>query len=154
MYERQHLILTGVAALIIGFAIGAIWQYTSARSYADRLEQTEHDLTFKRLEAMLGAATIEAQRGSYEIARQLASDFFTGLQEDLSTATAARQQEFREILRQRDSMITALSRSDPQTGAQLAQLFMRYRIAMGEPVGPDGSRSPPPPPAAVPDTGA
>jgi hypothetical protein len=154
MYERQHLILTGLAALIIGFAIGAIWQYTSARSYSDRLDHTEHDLTFKRLEAMLGAATIESQRGSYEIARQLASDFFTGLQEELPRATAARQQEFREILRQRDSMITALSRSDPQTGAQLAQLFTRYRIAMGEPVGPDGSRSAPPPPAVPADTGA
>lgn len=153
MYERQHLIMTGLAALIIGFAIGAVWQYASASSYASRLEQAEHDLAFQRLEATLGAATIEAQRGSYEISRQLASDFFTGLQDDLATATAARQQEFREILRQRDSMITALSRSDPQTGAQLAQLFMRYRIAMGEPVGPDGSRSPPPPAATPATTG-
>jgi hypothetical protein len=144
MTHQHRLIAAAIAALIIGFAIGALWQYTSARSYARQLDTTRHDLTFQSLEATLGAATIEAQRGSYEIARQLASDFFSGLQQELgAAATPQRQQEFQEILRQRDSMITALSRSDPQSGSMLAQLFMRYRIAMGEPVGP-GAVSPAP----------
>jgi hypothetical protein len=144
MTEQQRTIAVAVATLIIGFAIGALWQYTSARGYAGDLRTTQHDLSFQRLEATLGAATIEAQRGSYEIARQLASDFFTGLQAELARADAHRQQEFREILQQRDSMITALSRSDPQAGSMLAQLFTRYRIAMGEPVGPAsrGTHSP------------
>jgi hypothetical protein len=141
MNERHRMIAIALAALIVGFALGALWQYTSARSYAQRLHTTEHDLTFKRLEASLGAATIEAQRGSYEIARQLASDFFTGLQDALGTAPAQRQPEFTSILQQRDPMITALSRSDLQSGAMLAQLFVRYRIAMGEPVGPAGDRT-------------
>jgi hypothetical protein len=139
MTERHRMIVAALAALIIGFAIGALWQYTSARSYQGRLQTTQHDLTFKSLEASLGAATIEAQRGSYEIARQLASEFFTGLQNELGRATPQRQDEFRSILQQRDPMITALSRSDPQAGTMLAQIFMRYRIAMGEPVGPAGS---------------
>jgi hypothetical protein len=145
MTERQRTIAAALAALILGFAIGALWQYTSARGYASELSTTQHDLTFQHLEATLGAATIEAQRGSYEIGRQLASDFFTGLQAELGRATPARQQEFRDMLLQRDAMITALSRSDPQSGPMLAQIFVRYRIAMGEPVGPVGTRTQSPP---------
>lgn len=136
MTAGQQTILAAAVAALIGFAIGATWQHASARGYADRLSTTEHDLTFQQIEATLGAATIEAQRGSYEIARQLASDFFTRLQIEIDRAPADRQQPFREILQQRDAMITSLSRSDPQAGSMLAQLFVRYRIAMGEPVGP------------------
>jgi hypothetical protein len=147
MNPQQRTILIAVAAAIVSFGIGAIWQYTRASAFENRLEQTERDLTFQQLEATLGAATIEAQRGSYEIARQLISDFFGGLQTSYQSADAGRQQPFSEILAQRDAMITSLSRSDPQSGSMLAQLFVRYRLAMGEPVGPEsGTTSPPPPP--------
>lgn len=142
MTGQQKVVLTAVVAALIGFMIGAVWQYTSARGYADRLDVAETDLAFQRTEATLGAATIEAQRGSYELARQLASDFFSSLQQHVERAPADQQPAFREMLERRDAMITALSRSDPQSGSMLAQLFMRYRIAMGEPVGPNDAASP------------
>jgi hypothetical protein len=136
MTEQQKMIAIAAVAAIVAFAIGALWQYSSARSYADRLATTDSALAFQRLEATLGAATIEAQRGSHEISRQLASDFFSGLQSEIGRADGERRLAFQDILQRRDAMITSLSRSDPQAGAMLAQLFTRYRIAMGEPVGP------------------
>jgi 4-hydroxy-3-methylbut-2-enyl diphosphate reductase IspH len=151
MTNQHKLILAAAAALIVGFAVGALWQYTSARGYAQQLRSTQAELSFKRMEATLGTATIEAQRGSHEIARQFASDFFSRLQSDIGQATGERRQALQEILQQRDAMITALSRGDPQSGALLAQLFMRYRIALGEPVGPMDSVASPPP-AEQPDT--
>lgn len=152
MTQQQKTIAIAVGAAILAFAIGALWQYGNARSHADQLAATDRALTFQRLEATLGAATIEAQRGSYEISRQLASDFFGGLQAEIGRADADRRTAFHEILQQRDAMITSLSRSDPQAGPMLAQLFTRYRIAMGEPVGPtDGTLAPPPPQAEEPE---
>jgi hypothetical protein len=152
MTYRQTVIAVGVAAAIAGFAIGALWQYASARGYSQRLDQTEHALTFKQLEALLGAATIEAQRGSHEIGRQLASEFFGGLQVAMPRAEPGERQAFQEILDRRDAMITALSRADPQSGPMLAQLFMRYRIARGEPVGPTADVTSPPPAAEPADS--
>ena len=49
-------------------------------------------------------------------------------------------------------MITALSRSDPQAASQLVQLLIRYRIALGEPVGPSEPVAPSPPPSESSDT--
>jgi hypothetical protein len=144
MTLQQKIILAAVIAALAGFAVGALWQYTNARSQAQQRAGVERDLAFQTLEATLGAATIEAQRGSYEISRQLTSEFFSGLQRELGRAPAERRAAFEEILQQRDAMITALSRSDPQAGAMLAQLFTRYRIAMGETVGPNAGAAPAP----------
>lgn len=157
MGARQTAILIGVAAAVVGFGIGALWQYTNARAQTQQRAAVERDLAFQTLEATLGAATIEAQRGSYEISRQLASDFFSGLQRELGrapgegSAPGEARAALEEISEQRDSMITALSRSDPQAGAMLAQLFTRYRIARGKPVGPNSDAAPAPAPAPGPD---
>jgi hypothetical protein len=141
---QQKTILVAIAAAVLGFAIGALWQFTNARSHAQERAVVERELRFQTLEATLGAATIEAQRGSYEISRQLASDFFSGLQGELGRASGERRAALEEISEQRDAMITTLSRSDPQAGAMLAQLFTRYRIAMGRPVGPSEETRPAP----------
>lgn len=141
MSDQQRTILIAAMAAILGFGLGAGWQYAATRGPVGELDVTRQDLAFQKAEATLGAATIEAQRGSHEIARQLASDFFTALQNNIGDAPASQRQAFEEILSQRDAMITALSRGDAQSGSLLAQLFMRYRIAMGEPVGPQGAQT-------------
>ncbi|MEX0907303.1 MAG: hypothetical protein WD054_03150 [Gemmatimonadota bacterium] len=145
MTTQQRTVLIAAVAAVLGFAIGAGWQYASARGYASDLDDTRSALALQQLEATLGAATIEAQRGSHEIARQLASSFFTGLQAAGSNSPQTAQATFRELLAQRDVMITALSRGDPQAGSMLAQMFVRYRIAMGEPVGPGAVNQTSPP---------
>jgi len=144
-----------VLAVVIAFAIGFGWQFARARTLQDRLEQTERDLAFERIENTLAAATIEALRGGHEPARQLASDFFTGLQANISQAPASATAELNAILAERDATITALSRGAPQAGDMLLRLFLRLRVALG---GPEQalpvSRAPAatPPAAAPPDT--
>lgn len=130
-FRSAALITAGV---VLAFLIGFGWQYTRAIGYRGRLDQTKQTLTFQRLEATLGAATVEAQRGSYEPSRQFASDFFTGLQRDIGDAPASSTAALRSILSQRDAVITGLSRADPQSGNVLADLFEQYRAALGQPL--------------------
>lgn len=151
MTDTQRVVLGAALAAVVGFAIGAGWQYSSVRSFRNDLEttraeldSTRHELTYQRLEATLGAATIEAQRGNHESARRLASDFFTSLQAEITSAPADAQPALRQILDQRDVMITELSRASLDTGGRLAETFAQFRTAIGEPVGPI------PPPSATP----
>jgi hypothetical protein len=143
MTREQKIAVTGVVATVLAFAIGYFWQNMRARGIQNELDTANVELTFERLENKLAAATIEADRGNYEIARQLSSEFFTGLQTDLDRAPDARQAELRRILTQRDIVITAASRSDPQTGSLLAQLYSTYRVAFGDaPVSPQAAPAP------------
>jgi hypothetical protein len=143
MTDTQKVVLGTAIAAIVGFAIGALWQNASARAYSSdldmariELDSTRHELTFQRLEATLGAATIEAQRGNHESARRLASQFFTDLQASVGSAPQAAQPRLRSILDQRDVLITELSRANLESGGVLAEVFAQYREAMDRPVGP------------------
>jgi hypothetical protein len=140
------------AGVIVGFLIGFFWQFTVAQSARGELGDVRHELTFQRLEATLGAAAIEAHRGGYETGRQLASQFFSGLQQEIQNAPVEAQATLRDMLDRRDAMITALSRNDPQSGPLLSQLFIRFRSTFGRQVGPDVGTTPAPPRDTVPDT--
>jgi len=144
MTKREKTILMAAAALLLVFAILAAWQAAQANSARTNLAEARAELDLQRAESTLALGAIEANRGSYELARQLASSFFTVLQGAIPTAPAAAREPLGQILQQRDPMITALSRSDPQVASQLVQLLIRFRLAMGEPVGPQ-------PPAQRPD---
>jgi len=141
-----------VGGIVVAFLVGFGWQFVRAHGLQGQLDQAQKELTFQRMEATLGAATIEAQRGGFEPARQLASDFFTRLQGAIETVPDNEKSPLREILQQRDAVITELSRSDGQSGAVLASLFVRYRAAVGEaPVTPAAT---PVAPATAPATPA
>ncbi len=118
--------------IVLAFLVGFGWQFTRAHGLQGQLDQAQKELTFQRMEATLGAATIEAQRGGYEPSRQLASDFFTRLQAAIETVPDNEKAGLQDILQQRDAIITELSRGDAQSGAVLANLFVRYRSAVGE----------------------
>jgi hypothetical protein len=144
MTREQKILLGGVIATVAAFLLGFGWQYTRAAGLDKQLTATSTDLTFEHLESTLAAATIEAYRGNYEISRQLASDFFTNLQSDISRAPEAHRSELQAISNQRDAIITAASRSDPQTASLLGQLYNTYRVAFGNaPVTPRPAPVPP-----------
>jgi hypothetical protein len=149
MTAGQRWTLVTVGATVLAFGIGAGWQYTRAADartrLADaesRLADSERDLAFQRLENTLAAAAMEARRGRHEAARQLSSAFFTSLQSELERAPADAQQALRDILGTRDATITALSRAEPASADQLADLFSRYRVAFGEAVAPPAEAPP------------
>ena len=133
---NRNIIIYVVIAVIVAFLAGFGWQYVRANS-VDRERARLHDeLVFKRLETMLAAALIEADRGNYESSRQLSSEFFTALQQHISEAPQNTHQELTAIMHQRDDVITAASRGSSETSALLGQIYNTYRVAFGDaPVG-------------------
>ncbi len=147
MKEGARFWLIVVAAVLVAFLAGYAWQRIRANNIEDSLEETRRALLLARMESTLGAAAIEAMSGSYEIARQQASQFFTELQATLdSVPPDGRPQELSQLLTRRDALITALSRNDVQSGPQLAQMFRSYRSALGEQIGPTQRITPAPAP--------
>lgn len=132
MTRLQRSLLFALA-VVLAFGIGFGWQYLRAERIERALASARAQLTLRSLEGTLGAAAIEAQRGTFESARTLASDFFTGLQQTIETAPPAAREELRGVLADRDAIITALSRAGPEAAETLVRLFVRYRVALGGP---------------------
>ncbi len=81
---------------LIAFLIGFIPMWLRSRESANNLAESQRALGLLRLEHTLAAATIDARRGDYEIARQSASNFFTLLRtetdkKDVSVLTPAQR---------------------------------------------------------------
>lgn len=119
-----------VCTILLAFIFGAGWQFMHARQLERDLVSVRQELEFTRLEAALGAAALEANRGSYEVARQLASDFYTGLQARIENTPDVARQHFTAVLDQRDAVITGLSRSDSTTATALADLYLQWKSGM------------------------
>ncbi len=118
-------------AVVVAFIIGFAWQGIRAARLDSRLDETSQALSLHRLEATLAVAVFEAQRGSYEMSRLQASDFFSGVQSVTPRVPPAVRQDLTSILGERDQTITLLSRGDPEAADQLAGLYVRYRDARG-----------------------
>lgn len=115
------------AAVVFAFVIGFGLQAIRARQIEARLDHTRQALMLHRLEGSLAAANFEARRGSYEIARQHASDFFTGLQGTIDQVPETARNDLTTILSQRDLVITLVSRGDPESDEVLAATYVNYR---------------------------
>lgn len=133
---RNALIIT--AALITTFGIGAAWQFAQAdrarRELSEamaQLDTTRREVNLEKLQSTLALATVAAQLGNHERARQLTSDFFTGLQQISADVTDEERAAFDRILLVRDNLITGLSRAEPGAGLELARLLGTFRDALG-----------------------
>jgi hypothetical protein len=148
MTTSRRIALTA-GAVIVAFLIGFIWQYMRAERLETALGETRHTLALTQTEATLGAAVIEAERGKYEESRQLASDFFNGLQQSTMLAPQTARPVVAQLLSQRDSVITLLSRSEPQGAILLSRMFADFRTAVHGP----GPMTPKPAAPAAGDSG-
>jgi hypothetical protein len=127
---RRHArnFLVAAVAVVLAFLIGFGWQYLRARQSDQRAAYAERALEGARLEALLGGAVIDAQAGKFELSRQRASAFFSRLQDRLAPGLdSAVAPSARQIISQRDGIITALARSDPAAESVLARLLNQYR---------------------------
>ncbi len=132
---RNQTIGLVIAGFVVAFLIGFLPSWSRMRSQERELQEVRHELEIARLQGRLGAALAEAQRSNYERARQLMSDFFSGVQQNLGRVQdPAQRQALQEILRQRDEIITMLSRAEPESTQRLMLLYTRYFAAM-DPVG-------------------
>ncbi|HEX2269836.1 MAG TPA: hypothetical protein VHH35_09885 [Pyrinomonadaceae bacterium] len=125
------------AVLLVGFLLGLIPMWLSARSRAAERDTAQHDLRLCRLERNLLSAAVESRRGEYERARLAASNFFTSLREQVdqtggrSDLSVAQRESLKPLLDQRDDLITLLARSDPAAADRLAEMYMAFSKSMG-----------------------
>ena len=127
---RRYAIYAGV--LLVVFLLGLIPMWLKARTAANSLTETEHQLTLCKMQSDLGSAVIDARRGDYEPARQALSRFFTSLsaERDSSNYTEAQRNNLQPLFASRDELITLLARNDPASADKLSDLFVAYRKTM------------------------
>ncbi|HUE97582.1 MAG TPA: hypothetical protein VMN39_13055 [Longimicrobiaceae bacterium] len=130
--SREQKIGLLVAALVVVFLLGFLPQWTRVRNLEGELRQAHVEIVTLDLQGRLGAALAESQRGNYEQARQLMTEFFSVLQIRAGEIGGpARQQEIQAILAERDELITLLSRAQPEASSRLNLMYSRYFAAMG-----------------------
>jgi hypothetical protein len=125
--------------LLVVFLLGFVPMWLMARQRANDLAETQRHLKVSQLQNTLASAVIDARRGEYEPARQLASDFFTSLQtemelEDDSALSQPQRDSIRPLFATRDEIITLLSRSDPASVEHLSNFYVSYREAIEDSV--------------------
>lgn len=97
----------------------------------EQRDAAQRGVRLAQLKNTLSAAVIDVQRGQYEPARQLASDFYTILRREVETDTASvftpgQREELRSLLSERDELITLLARSDPAATDRLFNVYSTY----------------------------
>lgn len=137
----RSAVWVGLAA-ILGLITGVLLQYAQLDRTRQQVADVAAALQAARLEATLSGAVIEAQGGRFEVARQHASEFYTGLQRRLlPVVVGAPQAEVRTMLAGRDSIITSLARNDPASPGTLADVLVRLRETVAR-AGLDSSKVP------------
>jgi hypothetical protein len=74
---------------------------------------------------------IDVQRGQFEPARQLTSDFYTNLRRQVdgdggTLFTASQREGLTSLLSERDELITLLAHSDPGAIERLVRVYSTY----------------------------
>ena len=123
------------AVLLVVFLLGLVPMWLKARTAANSLAETEHQLVLSKMQNDLASAVIDARRGDYEPARQALSRFFTSSRTetdkgDSSNYTEAQRNSLQPLFAGRDELITLLARSDPASADRLSDLFLAYRKIM------------------------
>ncbi len=127
-WKRVALYATiSLGFFLLGFV--PTW-YKSSRAIEQR-DAAQRGVRLAQLQNTLAAAVIEVQRGQYERARQLTSDFYTDLRRqiesgDKSLFTPAQREGLWSLLAQRDELITLLARSDPAATDRLFGVYSAY----------------------------
>ena len=117
------------ASLSLGFfLLGFVPAWFKAARAIEQRDAAQRAVRLGQLQQTLAAAVIDVQRGQYEPARQLTSDFYTNLrrQIDGDLFTSSQRDSLRALLAQRDEVITLLARSDPAATDRLFNVYTTY----------------------------
>ena len=112
---------------LLGFA--PLW-FKGTRASEQR-DAAQRGVRLAQLQNIVAAAVIEVQRGQYEPARQLTSEFYTNLRRQVdndsaSVFTSSQREGLRSLLAERDELITLLARSDPAAADRLFVVYSTY----------------------------
>jgi hypothetical protein len=138
MSPGARRVLIYVVALVAAFLLGLVPMWLTARERGRELDEARRALTLSRMQNQLSAAALGARRGDYEPARQSASEFFSSVSAEVdkgdnSALTSPQREAVAGLLVQRDDLITLLARSDPASADRLAEMYVAYQRALGQP---------------------
>jgi len=124
--------------LVVVFLLGLVPMWLRGRSTAAQRDAAQRQLRLCQIESTLATAALNARRGEYELARKGASEFFTTLHNQIDLASASDFSEkpregLKQILNERDNVITLLARSDPASADRLLELFFSYQKIVTSP---------------------
>jgi hypothetical protein len=113
------------------FLLGFVPMWFKTTGAVEQRDAAQRGVRLAQLQNTLAAAVIDAQRGHYEPARQLTSDFYTNLRrqvdgETASLFTPSQRERLRSLLAERDELITLLARSDPAATDRLFNVYSTY----------------------------
>jgi len=128
-WKRVALYVTlSIGFFLLGFA--PLW-YTVTPAIEQR-DAAQRVVRLAQLKNTLADAVIDVQRGQYEPARQLTSDFYTNLRrqvdsDDASVFSPGQRQGVRSLLAERDELLSLLARSDPAAAERLLNVYSTYK---------------------------
>jgi len=120
------------ATLVLGFfLLGFVPMWFKTTQAIEQRNAAQRGVRLAQLQNTLAAAVIDVQRGHYEPARQLTSDFYTNLRRQIdgdsgTLFTPAQREGLRSLLPGRDELITLLARSDPAATDRLLAVYSTY----------------------------
>ena len=120
------------ATLSLGFfLLGFVPMWLKSNNAIEQRDASQREVRLSQLQNTLAAAMVDVQRGEYEPARQLTSDFYTNLRSQIDEAntsvfTPAQRETLRPLLAERDEVITLLARSDCAAVDRLFAIYSSY----------------------------
>jgi len=127
------------ATIALGFfLLGFVPMWFKTDAAIEQRNAAQRAVRLTQLHNTLASAVIDVQRGQYEPARQLTSDFYTTLRRQVDTDngtlfTAPQREELASLLSERDELITLLARSDPSAIERLLRVYSTYsRVVNGK----------------------
>jgi hypothetical protein len=113
------------------FLLGFVPTWFKATRAIEQRDAAQRGVRLAQLKTTLSAAVIDVQRGHYEPARQLTSDFYTNLRREVETDyaslfTPGQRVGLRSLLAERDELITLLARGDPAATDRLFNVYSTY----------------------------
>ena len=118
------------------FLLGFVPMWLKAGHAMEQRDAAQREVRLGQLQSTLASALIKVERGEYEPARQLTSEFYTNLRgqidaDDTSIFTLSQREKLRPILHERDDLITLLARSDPAGVDRLYSIYLSYHKLAG-----------------------
>lgn len=120
------------AILSLGFfLLGLLPMWFKTSKAVEQRDAAQRGVRLAQLQNTLAAAVIDVQRGQYETARQLTSDFYTDLRRQIDSDsgglfTHGQREGLKPLLAERDELITLLARSDPAATDRLFVIYSTY----------------------------
>lgn len=120
------------ATIALGFfLLGLLPMWFKSSRAIEQRDAAQRGVRLAQLQNTLAAAVIDVQRGHYEPARQLTSDFYTNIRRQVdgdsgSLFTPSQREGLSSLLAERDELITLLARSDPEATDRLFNVYSTY----------------------------